>query len=101
MSSSRRSLRLRKISPGSINNPADPIAKPPDLCIDIIFSYLSPTELISIQRVNKTWRDSVNWRFSRAAYWKQWFPPLGAGDTKVEYDTWEEAAVAFRRAGKI
>lgn len=101
MALTRRSQRLRNISEAAIALANDPIAKLPDLCIDAVFSYLSPTELIGIQRVSKTWRDRVNWSFGRAVYWKRWFPPLGADDGKVEYDSCEEAALAFRRAGKL
>lgn len=81
--------------------PNDPLANLPDLCIDAIFSYFSPIELIRVQRVGQKWRDAVNWRFSRTAQWKRWSPPLGTDDNKHENASPGETALAFRRAGKF
>lgn len=81
--------------------PNDPLVNLPDLCIDAIFSYFSPIELIRVQRVGPRWRDAVNWRFSRTAQWKRWSPPLGTDDNKLEHASPEETALAFRRAGKF
>lgn len=79
--------------------PNDPLASFPTLCIDLIFSYFSPVELIGIERVHPRWRDEVNWRFNRTTQWKRWFPPLGTEDTQ-EYANPAETALAFRRVGR-
>lgn len=76
--------------------PNDPLVNLPALCIDLIFSYFSPVELIGFQRVHPIWKNEVNWRFNRTAQWKRWFPLLGAEDSK-EYASPEETALAFRR----
>lgn len=81
--------------------PNDPLARLPDLCIDAIFSYFSPIELIRVQRVGPIWRNAVNWRFGRTAQWKRWSPPLGTDDNKHEHASPGETALAFRRAGKF
>lgn len=92
---------LKQGHPPEVVTYVDPMKRLPDLCIDDVFSYLTPVELIGIQRVSKLWRYSVDWRFGREVYWKKYFKTLATDDGKVGYNTWEEASQAFKKAGKF